>query len=266
MGVRMRHEGPSGFASSVAGEAPRVIILGATSSIARAAANHYASEGASILLAGRREEVLHSIAGELEAHGAGAVEIALVDFIDEQHPLERFSEFVRRLGWADHVLIAFGMLGDQGAAETDSALAARILSTNFTSAAVWIVAAAGYLQQRGTGSLVVLGSLSGDRIRGKMLLYGAAKAGLAALMQGITDRLEPCGARAILVKPGPTETPMTRNLKTPRLLRATPRSIGAIVHKAAAQRRSVVYAPGYWRWIMFAVRMLPGRVFRRAFS
>jgi hypothetical protein len=85
-------------------------------------------------------------------------------------------------------------------------------------------------------------------------------------MRGVSSRLERSGARAILVKPGPTETPMTQNLKTPHLLRATPRSIGAIVHKAAAQRRSVVYAPGYWRWIMLGVRMLLARVFRRAFG
>jgi NAD(P)-dependent dehydrogenase (short-subunit alcohol dehydrogenase family) len=164
------------------------------------------------------------------------------------------------------VFVAFGLLGDQEAAGNDSALANWILSTNFTSAAIWILAAAAFLQKRGTGSLVVLGSLSGDRIRSKMLLYGAAKAGLAALMRGVSSRLERSGARAILVKPGPTETPMTQNLKTPHLLRATPRSIGAIVHKAAAQRRSVVYAPGYWRWIMLGVRMLPARVFRRAFG
>lgn len=262
----MRYERIDRVSSSRVVDPPRVIILGATSSIAREAATLYADEGAYLMLVGRRQDALQSLADELQARGAGDVEIAVVDFVEEPHPEDRFGEYVRRLGWADHVLIAYGLLGDQAQAENDSALAAKILSTNFTSAAIWILAASAYLQVRGRGSLVVLGSLSGDRIRGKMLLYGAAKAGLAALMQGIADRLEHCGARAILIKPGPTETPMTRNLKTPRTLRATPHSIGAIVHRAASHRRSLVYAPGYWRWIMLGIRILPAKVFRRVLA
>jgi short-subunit dehydrogenase len=254
------------FVSSAHAESPRVMILGATSSIAQEAARCYAVDGAFLLLAGRREDALQSIATELEAIGAGGVEIAVVDFVTEPRPTVRFPELVRRIGWADHVLITYGLLGDQAKAERDSAMASTILSTNFTSAAIWILAAAAYLQDRAAGSLVVLGSLSGDRIRSKMLLYGAAKAGLAALMQGVADRLERSGARAILVKPGSTETPMTRNLKTPRMLRATPRSIGAILRNAPAQRRSTIYAPGYWRWIMLGVRLLPARMFRHALA
>ncbi len=252
---------------SVAGTlGPRVLILGATSSIAQEVARLYAAERGSLLLVGRREDMLRSIARELTAGGAAEVGIATVDFVAEERPADRFSEFIRRLGWADHILLAYGLLGDQAIAEADSAHAATILATNFTSAAVWILLATAYLQGRGTGSLIVLGSLSGDRIRNKMLLYGSAKAGLAALMQGIADRLDGCGARTILIKPGPTETPMAQNLKTPRWLRTTPSSLGAIVHRAAARKRSVIYAPGYWRWIMLAVRMLPAWMFRRAFT
>jgi short-subunit dehydrogenase len=252
------------FVPALRADAPRVIVLGATSSIAMETARLYAADGALLLLVGRREEALQAIAAELERIGAGGVETAAIDLVAEPNPMERFSELVRQIGWADHILIAYGFLGDQAEAETDNALAHNILATNFTSPAIWILAASAHLQSRGSGSLIVLGSLSGDRIRSKMLLYGAAKAGLAALMQGIADRLERCGARAILVKPGPTETPMTRNLRTPRILRATPRSIGAIVHKAATQRRSVVYAPGYWRWVMLGVRRLPTSIFRWA--
>lgn len=59
-----------------------------------------------------------------------------------------------------------------------------------------------------------------------MLLYGTAKAGLAALAQGIGNRLaQHGGAGAVLVKPYPTETPMTRTLRTPRFLRSTPAKI-----------------------------------------
>lgn len=245
---------------------PRVMILGATSRIATETANVYAAQGASLLLAGRREPALRAMAEDLRARGATTVSIAVADLVAETDPSGRFAEFLESLPGVDHILLAYGLLGDERRAARDTRYAGEIVATNFSSAVGWIMAAANYLEQRKAGSLIVLGSLSGDRVRGTMLLYGAAKAGLAALVQGIANRLARCGARAVVVKPGPTETPMTRNLKTPRLLRSTPEKIARIVHRAAVGPRTVVYAPGYWRWIMLAVRILPARVFRRAFA
>jgi short-subunit dehydrogenase len=242
------------------------MILGATSRIAAETANVYAAEGASLLLAGRREAALRSMARDLRARGAATVDIAVADLVAETNPSGKFAEFLDHLPGADHILLAYGLLGDERRAEHDPRHAREIVATNFTSTVGWIMAATAYLEQRRAGSLIVLGSLSGDRVRGTMLLYGAAKAGLAALVQGIANRLARCGACAVLVKPGPTETPMTRNLRTPRLLRSTPAKIARIVHRAAVGRRTVVYAPGYWRWIMLVARLLPARVFRRAFA
>lgn len=90
-----------------------MLILGATSSIAQEVARLYAAERASLLLVGHREEMLRSIARELTVCGAAEVGIAVVDFIAEERPADRFSEFVRRLGWIDHILLAYGLLGDQ---------------------------------------------------------------------------------------------------------------------------------------------------------
>ena len=65
------------------------------------------------------------------------------------------------------------------------------------------------LEQQKHGVLLVIGSVAGDRGRASNYIYGAAKGGLGILVQGIAHRLASTGARAVLIKPGFVDTPMT---------------------------------------------------------
>src|SRR5262249_10907583 len=155
-------------------------------------------------------------------------------------------------------------LGDQEASKGDVAMASANLAVNFTSAAFWALAAAGTLERQRHGSLVVLGSVAGDRGRRANFVYGAAKSGLATLVEGIAHRLGAAGPRAVIVKPGPVVTPMTEGFANRKgLLWATPETVAAIVRRAADRGGPVVYAPWFWRWIMLVIRLLPARIFHR---
>jgi short-subunit dehydrogenase len=240
------------------------MILGATSAIAEATARLYAAEGAEILLVGRQAERLAAIAADLGARGAARVETAVRDLADTQDAAAAFAGFVAALGGVDHVLLAYGTLGDQQAAAHDPAAAAASLCVNFTSAAAWALLAADAIERQGHGSLVVLGSVAGDRGRRANFVYGAAKAGLSALVEGIAHRFANSGPRAVIVKPGPTVTPMTDGFANRKgLMWATPQTVAAIARRAAEHGGPVVYAPWFWRWIMLAIRLLPAPIFNR---
>lgn len=242
----------------------KIIVLGATSAIAEATARLYAGEGAELLLVARQPERLAAIAADLGLRGAARVETAVRDLAEDDDVVEAFAEFVTALGRVDHVLLAYGVLGDQKTAERDPGEARASLRINFTSAAAWVLAAAAALERQGHGSLVVLGSVAGDRGRRVNFIYGAAKAGLATLVEGIANRFANTGPRAVIVKPGPVITPMTEgfaNRKGP--LWATPETVAAIVRRAADHGGPVVYAPWFWRWIMLVIRFVPTPVFNR---
>jgi short-subunit dehydrogenase len=241
-----------------------VIILGATSAIAEATARLYAGEGATLLLVGRQPLRLAAIAADLRLRGATRVEIAERDLADTDEALASFGEFVAVLGGVDHVLLAYGILGEHNRLERDLAAAETSLAVNFTSAVAWALAAADVLARQGRGSLVVLGSVAGDRGRRANFVYGAAKAGLATLVQGIAHRFANAGPRAVVVKPGPVITPMTEGFAgRSGALWATPATVAAIVRRAADRGGPVVYAPWFWRWIMLLIRLAPARVFNR---
>jgi decaprenylphospho-beta-D-erythro-pentofuranosid-2-ulose 2-reductase len=244
----------------------RVIILGATSAIAEATARLYAQEKASLLLAGRNADRLNQISADLLARGAATAPVQARDLGQTGVAVEALDEMITTLGGVDHILIFYGILGDQPRAETDQDHAADILRVNFTSAAEWCMASAARLEAQGRGSLVVIGSVAGDRGRQSNYVYGAAKAGLATLVQGIAHRMAlraPKGARAVVVKPGFVDTPMTAGLKKGGPLWAQPEAIAAVVRKAADKGGPIVYAPWFWRFILLIIRLVPAPIFHK---
>src|SRR5262249_46176524 len=122
------------------------------------------------------------------------------------------GEMVARLAGVDIILLAYGILGDQKEAETNPAAAQQVFLTNFTSAAAWCLSAADILESQGQGILIVIGSVAGDRGRASNYIYGASKGGLGVLVQGIAHRLARTRARAVLIKPGFVDTPMTATI------------------------------------------------------
>lgn len=242
--------------------AKRVVILGALSSIAVAVARSYAAEGAMLALAARRGDELNILSADLRLRGAAEVAPFCLD-LSTAEPAEALAAMAAALGGVDVVLIAYGVLNDQARAETDLHLAARQLHTNFTSAALWALAAANILETQRHGVLIVIGSVAGDRGRRSNYLYGAAKAGLGALIQGIAHRLASSGARAVLVKPGFVDTPMTAHLPKRGVLWTKPEAVARVIRRAADTGGPVAYAPWFWRIILLAVRMMPSRLFHR---
>ena len=242
---------------------PRVVILGALSAIAEVSARIWAERGTHLLLVAREASRLNAVAADLRLRGA-TVETVAMD-LAAPGAASAFREMTERLGGVDGVLLAYGILGDQKKAETAPEEAQRILATDFTSAAAWSLEAANVLENQGHGTLIVIGSVAGDRGRASNYVYGAAKAGLAVLVQGIAHRLAKSGASAVVVKPGFVDTPMTAHIPRKGFFWAKPEAISKTIVRIAESRtpRPIVYAPSFWRWIMAAIRVTPSVIFNR---
>ncbi len=166
------------------------------------------------------------------------------------------------MGGIDIVILAYGILGDQARARGDLRHAAQVLATNFTSAALWLLSAAGRVSRKGT--IVVFSSVAGDRGRQSNYIYGGAKGGLAVFAQGLAHELAATGPRIIIIKPGLIITPMTEGMKRSGPLWSDAKRAARIVVGAIDRSRGpIVYVPGFWRWVMLAIRLVPARVFHR---
>jgi short-subunit dehydrogenase len=241
----------------------RIIILGAQSAIAEAAARRLAGQGARLVLVGRSPARLEEIAADLQARGASMAIAAVCDLAGEADPAARLSDWIDQIGGLNALVLAYGALGDQEKAQENPVETRRLIDVNFTSAAGWLHAAALILERQRSGALVVIGSVAGDRGRASNYVYGAAKAGLAAFTQGLAHRLAKAGARAVVIKPGLVDTPMTAGFSKGGPLWASPDQVGAAVVDATARGGPVTYAPAFWRPIMLAIRAIPSGLFHR---
>ncbi len=243
-----------------------VIVLGATSAIAEATARRLAAQGARIGLVARDPAKLEVIAADLKTRGAPQVAVRAWDLVKMPAP-GALEQLAREMGGADTVLIAYGLLGDQQEAENDDKAALRVLEVNFTSAVLWALEANRTLGAAcGRNGLVVgLSSVAGDRGRKSNFIYGAAKGGLALALQGMAHRSALDGTpRAMAIKLGFVDSPMTAGFKKGGPLWATPDQAAEAIVEAMRRPRAVVYAPWFWRWVMLIIRLVPEPVFNKA--
>ena len=240
-----------------------MLILGATSTIARAVAAAFAARGHALLLAGRSAPDLEAEAADLHLRYGVAVRVCLIDALDCQSHGPVLDAALAALDEPlAGAVVAIGYLGDQTRAQSDWDEARRILDTNFTACVSLSNHLANRLAAQGSGFLCVLASVAGDRGRQSNYLYGAAKGGLSIYLQGLRNRLHGAGVRVITIKPGFVDTPMTFG-RPGLFLVASPAAAGRGIYRAVARGRDVAYVPGFWWGIMLIIRSIPERVFKR---
>jgi decaprenylphospho-beta-D-erythro-pentofuranosid-2-ulose 2-reductase len=240
-----------------------ILVLGATSAIAAAYCRRAAGPTARFVLVARNVSHLEAVAADLRARGASEVVSIVTDLSEMIDCDARFTDFCSRLGMPDEVLFAYGALGTRIAEETDAAEIRRIISVNFTSVAVWLQAAANLLPKEDPRLLIVISSVAGDRGRRSNYVYGASKAGLDTLTEGLRHRLYGTKLHILTVKPGLVDTPMTTHLDRSGPLWTTPQQVAADIEKAVRLKRTVVYTPWFWSLVMFAIRWTPRAWFYR---
>ncbi|MEU9321951.1 SDR family NAD(P)-dependent oxidoreductase [Streptomyces sp. NPDC048295] len=178
-----------------------LLVLGGTSEIALATARRLiALRTRTVHLAGRPSPALDAAAAELRARGAEVRTVAFDALDSASHETTLGKVFAE--GDIDMVLLAFGIAGDQGRDEEEPLAAVRVAQTNYTGAVSAGLVCAGALQAQGHGSLVVLSSVAGERVRRADFIYGSSKAGLDAFTQGLGDALHGTGVHVMVVRPG----------------------------------------------------------------
>ena len=252
------------MSSAPAGSAGRrVIALGGYSEIALATVRELQNRSPrEVVLVGRDPGALTRAAEEVRLAGSPRVVTLELDVLNTERHAEVVAGAFDAVGGGDIVILAVGVLGERGGLPTDVSGAVGVLLTNVVAAGSLLLHAARRLRDGGGGALVVLSSVAAQRPRRANVVYGASKAGLDALAQGLGDALYEQGVHVLVVRPGFVHTRMTRGLP-PAPLSTTPEAVARVIVGGLDRRVPTVWAPPALRWLMILVRMLPRSLFRR---
>jgi len=238
-----------------------ILVFGATSAIAHETLKTFAA-GSRMFLVARDAQRLGAIADDLVARGGAVVGRASYDFAEHDRHQQVMAEAAATMESIDLVLVAHGTLPDQAQCEQEVSAALAAIADNFASAAAICTEAANRLADQGHGTLAVISSVAGDRGRKSNYVYGSAKAGLDTFLQGLRARFTGTRVAILTIKPGMIDTRMTADLpKGP--LWVTPERIAPAIRRAILRRRAVVYVPGWWRLVMWVIRLLPVAILGR---
>jgi len=239
----------------------RAIVLGGGSEIALAIVRATVAPDADLMLVGREGPHLSEAADALRGDGHRNVQTELLEADDTASHGRVLGDAFARLGGADLVVLAVGVLGERGGVPADIEGAVGVLSTNAVAAGSLLLHAAKELKDRGGGTLVVLSSVAGEVVRPANLVYGASKAALDALARGTGDALLGDDVRVLVVRPGFVRTRMTSGLRaTPFAIDAA--TVGRAVARGLERGKTVVWAPAALRWVMLALKVMPRSVIR----
>jgi short-subunit dehydrogenase len=241
----------------------KVALLGATRGMGRALAREFTGRGARLCLLGRDAQQLARSARDLELRGAqGEVATAHCDLLEPESFEPALEAAERALDGVDTVVVTAALFDTQEALESDAKLRNTLLTADFVHTVQFCEAARARLLARGGGTLCVFSSVAGERGRKRVILYGAAKAGVTHYLEGLDHKFRKQGLRVVTVKPGFVKTGMTAQLDAPPFAGEADR-VAARVLRAIESGTPVVYAPGIWGWIMLAIRWLPRAALRR---
>ncbi|MCA1527853.1 SDR family oxidoreductase [Bradyrhizobium yuanmingense] len=237
-----------------------VLVLGGSSDIGRATARAFAKAGYDVGLAGRDVGALEPDAADLRARYDVEVGVHTFDVLDTAS----FEGFVAGLPALPDVVISIvGLLGVQESAQSDLAQATAIMRSNYEGPALILGLFAEKFLGRGSGTLVGVSSVAGDRGRASNYVYGSAKAGFSAFLSGLRARASRGGVHVVTVKPGFVRTRMTEGMKLIGPLTVEAPVVGAEILRAVESKTDIVYVSGRWRLVMLIIKTLPEAVFKK---
>lgn len=247
-----------------------IIILGATSAISQSVAKQLLAEDVCFHLVARNKDKLDIVANDLVARGCANAICYHLDFNDLSAHKQIVENISKNINVIDILFICYGIMYSQQDCEKDVLKAVEQVYSNYTTTVSLLVLFSQLMSQKNidqgsrnnNGTIAVVSSVAGDRGRKSNYIYGSAKAGLTTFLEGLRYQLYDKGINVLTIKPGFVDSPMTADINKGALWASTDQVAKHIV-KGIEKKKSVIYVPPFWFFIMTIIKMIPAFIFRK---
>lgn len=230
-----------------------VIIVGGTSGLGLEMARQLIESGDRVAVLGRNLEQAQQTLGKSGHFFSHNVQ-------ELQSIPSLFHQVTLELGGLDLFVYCAGVMPSVGETEFDFAKDHAMLEVNVVGAVAWLDEVAARMQGARHGSILVIGSVAGDRGRPAQPVYNASKKFLHTYSEALRHRLNRVGVNVAVAKPGPMATPMTAHLNQTKMIPVAKAAAKCI---KLADRNGEFYLSLGHRVAMMIIKVLPAQVLRR---
>ena len=241
--------------------AKTILITGASSGIGAGMAREFAQKGYNLAICARRLERLETLKNELESQYGIKVIAKTLDVTNYDQVFEVFRAFKADFGSIDRVIVNAGVGEGRRIGKGNFEINRATVETNFISALAQCEAAVEIFRSQNAGHLVVISSMSAMRGMPKHLTaYGASKAGVAALAEGIRAELIDTPIKVTTIFPGYIRTEINGGAKR-RPFGGDEKTGSHLLAKAIEKAPVKAYVP-QWPWLPLglAMKVLPLKI------
>lgn len=237
----------------------KILITGASSGLGAGMARAFAAKGRDLALCARRTDRLEELKAELAQKYPGVtIAVAALDVNDHEAVPKVFAELSDELGGIDRIIVNAGI--GKGAKLGSGKLWANkaTLETNLVAALVQIETALEMFNKNGSGHLVLISSVLGNKgVPGVKAAYAASKTGLSSLGESLRAEYAKGPVKVSVIEPGYIESEMTAKSNSTMLMVDNETGVNALV--AAMEREPGRAAVPWWPWapLVQLMRVLP---------
>lgn len=241
----------------------RAIVIGASSGIGAALVHELAHNGYRVAALARRDAKLTALC---EAVNGVLGKTAVLPFTHNVTDFDTisncFQEIVTTLGGLDLIIYNAGLMTPVSLNEYNFEKDQAMIEVNTLGAIAWLNLAAQRFETTGSGHIVGIGSIAGERGRIGSPVYNSSKAALHTYLESLRNRLTRHGVTVTTIKPGFVDTVMLEN--SPRTFWViSPEAAAEQIHRAVKRQKQTVYVPGRWRLVGLVIKHIPSFIFRR---
>lgn len=240
---------------------PLVFITGASSGIGQALALRFHRAGYRLALAARRTSEVKTWASA-QGISADSYEIYSADVAATHSIVAAGRECVERQGVPDVVIANAGIsVGMDTAVRDDLEVMARTFATNNLGMAATFHPFVDAMVQRGSGTLVGIGSVAGIRGLPGHGAYCASKAAVISYCESLRGEMRPHGVRVVTISPGYIDTPLTQQNRYSMPFLMQPADFADHAYRTITAGVSYRVIPWQMGVVAKLLRMLPNAVF-----
>ena len=243
----------------------KAIVVGAAGGIGAQLARRLAREGYVLAVVDRSKQVLEALCDDINQLQGEVSAVPYVHDVKEYKKIpDLFRHIVADLGGIDLFAYVAGVIYFPTMEEFNFVEDHKMVEVNLLGAMAWMSEVAPAFQSMGSGQIVGVSSVAGDRGRVSNPGYNTSKAGFTCYLEALRNRLTRHGVNVITVKPGMVKTQMLDLPNAPKpMLAVTAEQAADGIWKAIQKRKQVAYVSGLWRWVMLVLTHIPSIIFRR---